>query len=225
MVEGVQQLETYFGQYLPQLAVAALTPVLIFAFVAFLDLPIALVLLVAALVTLIAPALWHRRDSAGSLARSKAYARVRRRLPRLHPGPGHPEGLRPERRRGAKLLETRGGRSSAARCGCSAPTRWPAASPTRHRARRGGRARLGRLPRGRTARWSCPCCSSSSCWASRCSGRCASCASSSTRACSGSPPPQGIFALLDARPAVRGRRAASPSGAGAALARRWRSRT
>src|SRR5713101_4776088 len=38
MVEGVQQLEVYFGQYLPQLAVAALTPPLISAFVAeFLD--------------------------------------------------------------------------------------------------------------------------------------------------------------------------------------------
>ena len=56
MVEGVQQLEVYFGQYLPQLFVAALTPSLIFAFVAFLDLPIALVLLGAALVTLVAPA-------------------------------------------------------------------------------------------------------------------------------------------------------------------------
>ncbi len=55
LVEGVQQLEIYFGQYLPQLFVAALTPVLIFAFVAFLDLPVALVLLVAALVTLLAP--------------------------------------------------------------------------------------------------------------------------------------------------------------------------
>src|SRR5947207_3054005 len=33
MVEGVTQLETYFGQYLPQLIVAALTPVIIFAFV------------------------------------------------------------------------------------------------------------------------------------------------------------------------------------------------
>src|SRR5262245_35748731 len=74
MVEGVQQLETYFGQYLPQLAVAALTPILIFAFVAFLDLPIPLVLLVAAIVTLIAPALWHRRDSDASQARSKAYS-------------------------------------------------------------------------------------------------------------------------------------------------------
>jgi ATP-binding cassette subfamily C protein CydCD len=74
MVEGVQQLEVYFGQYLPQLAVAALTPVLIFAFVAALDLPIALVLLGATLVTLLAPALWHRKDSQASLARSKAYS-------------------------------------------------------------------------------------------------------------------------------------------------------
>src|SRR3989475_162833 len=74
MVEGVQQLEVYFGQYLPQLAVAALTPVLIFAFVAALDLPIALVLLGATIVTLLAPALWHRTDSQASLARSKAYS-------------------------------------------------------------------------------------------------------------------------------------------------------
>jgi ATP-binding cassette, subfamily C, bacterial CydCD len=74
MVEGVQQLEVYFGQYLPQLAVAALTPVLIFASVAFLDLRIALVLLVAALVTLFAPALWHRKDAQASLARQKAYS-------------------------------------------------------------------------------------------------------------------------------------------------------
>ena len=53
---------------------AALTPILIFAFVAFLDLPIALVLLVAAIVTLLAPVLWHRKDAAASLARSKAYS-------------------------------------------------------------------------------------------------------------------------------------------------------
>jgi ATP-binding cassette subfamily C protein CydCD len=74
MVEGAQQLETYFGQYLPQLAVAALTPILIFAFVAVLDLPIALVFLVAAIVILLAPALWHRKDSEASQARSRAYS-------------------------------------------------------------------------------------------------------------------------------------------------------
>jgi ATP-binding cassette subfamily C protein CydCD len=74
LVEGVQQLETYFGQYLPQLFVAAATPLLIFAFAAGLDLPVALVLLVTALVTLGAPALWHRWDSAASQARQQAYA-------------------------------------------------------------------------------------------------------------------------------------------------------
>jgi ATP-binding cassette, subfamily B, bacterial len=73
MVEGVEQLETYFGQYLPQLFVAALTPILIFAFLAWLDLPIATILLVAALATLIAPAAWHRMDSRNSIERQKAY--------------------------------------------------------------------------------------------------------------------------------------------------------
>jgi ATP-binding cassette subfamily C protein CydCD len=73
MGEGVQQLETYFGQYLPQLIVAGLTPLLIFGFVAFLDLPVALVLCVAALVTLVAPALWHSRDRSASRARQTAY--------------------------------------------------------------------------------------------------------------------------------------------------------
>ena len=75
LVEGVQQLEVYFGQYLPQLFVSALTPVLIFAFVAFLDLPVALVFLVAALVTLLAPdALAPPGTAAASLARNRAYA-------------------------------------------------------------------------------------------------------------------------------------------------------
>jgi len=74
LVEGVQQLEVYFGQYLPQLFVAAITPLLIFAFVAFVDLPVALMLLGAALVILLAPALWHRWDQRASLARNHAYA-------------------------------------------------------------------------------------------------------------------------------------------------------
>jgi len=74
MVEGIQQLEVYFGQYLPQLFVAAITPVLIFAFVAFVDLPISLVYLVAALVTLVAPTIWHSLDRARSMERSRAYA-------------------------------------------------------------------------------------------------------------------------------------------------------
>jgi len=74
LVEAVQQLEVYFGQYLPQLFVALLTPPLIFAAVAWLDLRLALVFLAAALFTLVAPMVWHRRESAGSLARNRAYA-------------------------------------------------------------------------------------------------------------------------------------------------------
>ncbi|HET9854951.1 MAG TPA: ABC transporter ATP-binding protein, partial [Methylomirabilota bacterium] len=74
VVEGVQQLEVYFGQFLPQLFVSALTPFLIFAVVAAIDLPLAFVFLVAAIATFLMPALWHRWDSRGSLARSKTYA-------------------------------------------------------------------------------------------------------------------------------------------------------
>ena len=74
VVEGVQQLEVYFGQFLPQLFVSALTPFLIFAVVSAIDLPLAAVFLVAAIATFLMPALWHRWDSRHSLARSKAYA-------------------------------------------------------------------------------------------------------------------------------------------------------
>ncbi len=73
VVDGVEHLETYFGKYLPQLFVATATPVLIFAFVAWLDLPVALVFLAAALVTLVAPVGFHRFDQEAALARSKAY--------------------------------------------------------------------------------------------------------------------------------------------------------
>ena len=73
MIEGVEQLEIYFGQYLPQLAVSILTPFLIFAVVAFFDVPIALVMLAAALFTLIAPQIFHHFDSQKSLERGEAY--------------------------------------------------------------------------------------------------------------------------------------------------------
>src|SRR5690242_11873168 len=73
VVEGVQQLEVYFGQYLPQLFVSALTPFLIFAIVAVIDLPLAGVILAAAVATFLLPTLWHRWDSRHSLERSRAY--------------------------------------------------------------------------------------------------------------------------------------------------------
>ena len=74
LVDGVEQLETYFGQYLPQLFVAALTPLVILIFMAFLDAPTGLVMVAFALLTLIAPAAFHAWDSDNSKRRQKAYA-------------------------------------------------------------------------------------------------------------------------------------------------------
>ena len=74
LVDGVEQLETYFGEYLPQLLISALTPLMIFAFVAFLDFPVAIILLVAAFVSLAAPSLWHKFNTKRSIERQQAYA-------------------------------------------------------------------------------------------------------------------------------------------------------
>src|SRR4051812_19127586 len=74
LIDGVEQLETYFGQFLPQFLITLLTPLLIFVVVAMIDLPVALVMLGFALVALFAPALWHKMDVANSRARQVAYA-------------------------------------------------------------------------------------------------------------------------------------------------------
>lgn len=72
VVDGVEQLETFFGQYLPQVAIALCAPFAIFAVIAFWDVPVALVLLGSALFALFAPALVHRLDRRASMARSKS---------------------------------------------------------------------------------------------------------------------------------------------------------
>jgi len=74
LVDGVEQLETYFGEYLPQLLISVLTPLIIFTFVAFLDFPVAIILLVAAFVSLVAPSAWHKLDTKRSIERQQAYA-------------------------------------------------------------------------------------------------------------------------------------------------------
>src|SRR5205823_8237541 len=72
VVDGVEQLQTFFGQYLPQVCVAALTPLAIFAFIVWWDAPVAAVMLVAALVTLVAPAVFHALESRTGMARQQA---------------------------------------------------------------------------------------------------------------------------------------------------------
>ena len=73
LVEGVDQLETYYGEYLPQVAVAALTPIGIFIFMAFLDVPTAAIYLVFAVFTLFAPLLFHHWNAKSSAKRREVY--------------------------------------------------------------------------------------------------------------------------------------------------------
>src|SRR5919199_5642627 len=74
MVEGVEQLETFLGQFFPQFAVAALTPLLIFLGMAWFDVPTALVFVGFALFTLVAPFFFTRWTAASSLKRRDAYS-------------------------------------------------------------------------------------------------------------------------------------------------------
>jgi ATP-binding cassette subfamily C protein CydCD len=74
LIDGVEQLEVYFGQFLPQFSVSLLAPVLIFGVIACIDLPVATVMLAFALLALFAPGLWHKHDSARSAAQQKAYS-------------------------------------------------------------------------------------------------------------------------------------------------------
>ena len=60
VVDGVEQLQTFFGQYLPQFCVAALTPVVIFAFISWWDVRVAAVMLGFALLGLVLPSVFHR---------------------------------------------------------------------------------------------------------------------------------------------------------------------
>jgi ATP-binding cassette, subfamily B, bacterial len=72
VVDGVEQLQTFFGQYLPQVSVAALTPLAIFAFIVWWDVPVATVMLVAALVTLFAPMVFTRIEGGRGRERHQA---------------------------------------------------------------------------------------------------------------------------------------------------------
>ncbi len=73
MVDGVEQLQTFFGQYLPQVAIALFAPIAIFFFIACWDLPVAAVMLGAALFTLFLPATVHRRTERASRGRQRAF--------------------------------------------------------------------------------------------------------------------------------------------------------
>ncbi len=66
IVDGVEQLQSFFGQYVPQLSIAVLTPLAIFVFIAFWDVPVAAVMLAFALFTLIAPTVFLQNERRSS---------------------------------------------------------------------------------------------------------------------------------------------------------------
>ena len=72
IVDGVEQLQTFFGQYVPQLCIAVLTPLAIFAFIAVWDVPVATVMLAFALVTLIGPTVFLHIERRSSHGRQRA---------------------------------------------------------------------------------------------------------------------------------------------------------
>jgi ATP-binding cassette subfamily C protein CydCD len=73
LVDGVESLETFFGQYLPQLFVAAVAPILIFVFMAVLDVQIGLIFLGFAVFTLLIPSFLQRWNRGRNLLRREAY--------------------------------------------------------------------------------------------------------------------------------------------------------
>ncbi|HXW23318.1 MAG TPA: ABC transporter ATP-binding protein [Xanthobacteraceae bacterium] len=68
LVDGVEQLRTFFGQYVPQLAIAALTPIAMFAILAWWDVPVAALMLGFALLCLVLPAAFSRLNRAVSVS-------------------------------------------------------------------------------------------------------------------------------------------------------------
>ncbi|RPI40936.1 MAG: ATP-binding cassette domain-containing protein, partial [Betaproteobacteria bacterium] len=73
IVDGVEQLQTFFGQYLPQLFVSACAPVAIFLVVAWWDWPVAAVMLGASLIALVLPSVVHRQSRDSATARQKSF--------------------------------------------------------------------------------------------------------------------------------------------------------
>ena len=73
VVDGVEQLQIFFGRYVPQMTIAALTPILIFAIIAFWDVPVAAVMLGFAIFGLLAPVAFRRLDTGASKQRSVAF--------------------------------------------------------------------------------------------------------------------------------------------------------
>ena len=73
IVEGIERLETFFGQYLSQIIVSAIAPIAIFVYMVTLDLYIALIFLLFAFMALVVPAMFYRWNRDSSYRRRRSY--------------------------------------------------------------------------------------------------------------------------------------------------------
>ena len=76
LVDGVESLEAFFGHYLPQFFVAAVAPLLIFAYMAALDVQIGAIFLVFAVITFLLPSVMHRLNRHLSIGRRDSFGRM-----------------------------------------------------------------------------------------------------------------------------------------------------
>lgn len=72
-IDGVEQLQTFFGQFLPQLAIALLAPILLFAILSFWDIPVAAVISVAAILALVLPVVLKRIGEESTMRRVRSF--------------------------------------------------------------------------------------------------------------------------------------------------------
>ena len=76
LVEGIERLETFFGQYLSQIIVSAIAPIAIFVYMVTLDIYIAFIFLAFAILTLLVPSAFHRWNRNSSFRRRTSYGRL-----------------------------------------------------------------------------------------------------------------------------------------------------
>ena len=105
LTDGVERLETFFGKFLPQFIVAALAPILIFVFMAIIDLGIGFIFLGFALFTLVGPNLYSLWKRAISTARRQAYGVLGADFLDAVQGLGTLKAFGQSRRRGELLAE------------------------------------------------------------------------------------------------------------------------
>ena len=73
LVEGIERMETFFGQYLPQFIVSVIAPVAIFAYMVTLDIYIALIFLAFSALTMAVPEMFRRWNRESSFNRRRSY--------------------------------------------------------------------------------------------------------------------------------------------------------